>query len=48
MLRVVDPATGERTALLRIEPGVSCPERDHSEIEECFGDYVRRVYRNGR
>ena len=35
MLRV-DPPTGERTALLRMEPGASCPEHDHSEVEECF------------
>jgi|SRR5215470_13353052 len=48
MLRVVDAATGERTALLQIEPGLSCPEHDHSEVEECLSDYVRRVYRNGR
>ena len=36
MLRVVDPATGERTALLRIEPGLSCPEHDHSEVEDVW------------
>ena len=35
MLRV-DPPTGERTALLRMEPGASCPEHDHPEVEECF------------
>jgi anti-sigma factor ChrR (cupin superfamily) len=35
MLRV-DPPTGERTALLRMQPGASCPEHDHSQVEECF------------
>jgi anti-sigma factor ChrR (cupin superfamily) len=35
MLRV-DPPTGERTALLRMEPGASFPEHDHPEVEECF------------
>src|SRR5215467_16047305 len=35
MLRV-DPPSGERTALLRMEPGASCPAHDHSEVEECF------------
>jgi anti-sigma factor ChrR (cupin superfamily) len=35
MLRV-DPATGDRTALLRIKPGACCPEHDHAEVEECF------------
>ena len=32
----VDPTTGERTALLRMEPGSSCPAHDHEQTEECF------------
>ena len=32
----VDPTTGERTALLRMEPGSSCPAHDHAQTEECF------------
>jgi quercetin dioxygenase-like cupin family protein len=32
----VDPATGERTALIRMEPGSSCPAHDHEQTEECF------------
>jgi quercetin dioxygenase-like cupin family protein len=31
-----DPTTGERTALLRMEPGSSCPAHDHEQTEECF------------
>ena len=32
----VDPTTGERTALIRMEPGSSCPAHDHEQAEECF------------
>jgi quercetin dioxygenase-like cupin family protein len=32
----VDPLTGERTALVRMEPGSVFPEHDHPESEECF------------
>ena len=32
----VDPVTGERTGLMRMEPGSVCPEHDHRESEECF------------
>ena len=32
----VDPATGERTGLMRMEPGSSVPEHDHPEAEACF------------
>ena len=32
----VDPMTGERTALMRIEPCSSCPAHDHEQTEECF------------
>jgi mannose-6-phosphate isomerase-like protein (cupin superfamily) len=32
----VDPVTGERTALMRMEPGCVYPEHDHPQVEECF------------
>lgn len=32
----VDPVTGERTGLMRMEPGSVYPEHDHPESEECF------------
>jgi anti-sigma factor ChrR (cupin superfamily) len=32
----VDPVTGERTALMRMEPGCCYPEHDHPQVEECF------------
>jgi len=32
----VDLTTGERTALMRMEPGSSCPAHDHEQTEECF------------
>jgi quercetin dioxygenase-like cupin family protein len=32
----VDPTTGERTALVRMGPGSSCPAHDHEQAEECF------------
>jgi quercetin dioxygenase-like cupin family protein len=32
----VDPVTGERTGLMRMEPGSAYPEHDHRESEECF------------
>jgi quercetin dioxygenase-like cupin family protein len=32
----VDPVTGERTGLMRMEPGSAYPEHDHPESEECF------------
>jgi anti-sigma factor ChrR (cupin superfamily) len=32
----VDPVTGERTGLMRMEPGGVYPEHDHPESEECF------------
>jgi anti-sigma factor ChrR (cupin superfamily) len=32
----VDPLTGERTGLMRMEPGSAFPEHDHRETEECF------------
>jgi hypothetical protein len=34
MLRV-DPETGERTGLMRMEPGSVYPEHDHPVPEEC-------------
>ena len=30
------PDTDERTALIRMEPGSSCPAHDHEQAEECF------------
>jgi len=32
----VDPVTGERTGLMRMEPGGAYPEHDHPVSEECF------------
>jgi quercetin dioxygenase-like cupin family protein len=32
----VDPVTGERTGLMRMEPGSAYPEHDHPVSEECF------------
>jgi anti-sigma factor ChrR (cupin superfamily) len=32
----VDPVTGQRTALMRLEPGCVYPEHDHPQVEECF------------
>jgi quercetin dioxygenase-like cupin family protein len=32
----VDPATGERTGLMRMGPGSIIPAHDHPEAEECF------------
>jgi anti-sigma factor ChrR (cupin superfamily) len=32
----VDPVSGERTGLMRMEPGSALPEHDHAETEECF------------
>jgi anti-sigma factor ChrR (cupin superfamily) len=31
-----DPLTGERTTLMRMEPGCVYPEHDHPQVEECF------------
>jgi len=32
----VNPVTGERTGLMRMERGSTIPEHDHPETEECF------------
>lgn len=32
----VDPTTGERTGLMRMEPGSTISEHNHPETEECF------------
>ena len=32
----VDPVTGERTGLMRMEPGSVYPEHDHPVSEECY------------
>src|SRR6516162_7164953 len=47
-----DPPTSERISLLRMEPAASCPEHDHSEVEECLvlegeANIDRHEYRPG-
>lgn len=32
----VEPVTGARSAMLRMDPGSAVPEHDHDDLEECF------------
>jgi quercetin dioxygenase-like cupin family protein len=48
----VNPVTGERTGLMRMEPGSAISQHDHPEAEECFVvegvvDIDGRAYRAG-